>query len=267
MRVEKLASNVKTQGKARAPFGAKLADEARFIKAWLENPSITGAVSPSGRQLARYMAMQVDASLPGMVVELGPGTGPVTQALVNRGIAEERLILVEYDKDFCELLAARYPKATIVRGDAYNLAKTLAGFLHAPVCAVVSSLPLLLRDEPQRLALLGDAFAMMHPSAPYIQFTYGLKSPIPRFADAGEHGFESRRSLPIWLNLPPAHVWTYRQHAHGAGASLPRPALMADLGARTRRMGGSIRLATLNARAKIAIRVAKARRVAEQMGK
>ncbi len=257
MRAEKTDS----YGNKRGTFGTKLADEARFLKAWLDNPSLTGAISPSGRQLARYMASQVDLSLSGPVVELGPGTGPVTRALIERGIAQERLVLVEYDPDFCKLLAARYPKARIIQGDAYALAKTLTGHLDQPAAAVVSSLPLLLRDEPQRLAMLAEAFALMQPGAPVIQFTYGLKSPIPRSGQL----FHSRRSLPIWLNLPPAHVWVYRQMA-GMAAPAKRD-LIDVLNARTRRMRGKIRIATQSMRAEIAVRVAKAKRAAGKIGK
>ena len=82
-----------------------LGDEARFIRSWLENPKLAGAIAPSGRFLARAMAYCVDPALAGPIVELGPGTGPVTQALLARGVAPERLVLVEYEPDFCGLLA------------------------------------------------------------------------------------------------------------------------------------------------------------------
>ncbi|NDA46857.1 MAG: hypothetical protein EBY21_06185, partial [Alphaproteobacteria bacterium] len=94
------------------PFN-RFADEARFLKAWIEKPLLTGAVSPSGRSLAKMMARYVDPALPGLVIELGPGTGPVTQALLQRGIAPERLILIEYDPDFCKLLARRFPRVRV----------------------------------------------------------------------------------------------------------------------------------------------------------
>lgn len=245
--------------KIRSKFAGKLADEARFIKAWFDNPSLTGAVSPSGRSLARYMAMQVDPASAGPVIELGPGTGPVTQALIERGIDEARLIMVEYDPDFCALLAARYPRATIVQGDAYALAKTLEGRVAAPAAAVVSSLPLLLRSEPERLALLADAFALMQPGAPLVQFTYGLKSPVPRSGAGGAAHFQSRRSRPIWLNLPPAHVWVYRQLAQDNAELLAKPDLIDQFSARTRRMGRQIRGATQKLRARLAAKVKKAR--------
>ena len=245
--------------KPKSALAAKFADDARFLKAWFDNPSMTGAVSPSGRSLARYMAMQVDPASSGPVIELGPGTGPVTQALIERGIAEERLILVEFDPDFCALLAARYPRATIVQGDAYALAKTLAGRLHVPAAAVVSSLPLLLRSEPERLRMLADAFALSRPGAPLVQFTYGLKSPLPRQGIIGGEAFTSRRSLPIWLNLPPAHVWVYRQSREEGTAPLVKPDLIDQVSARTRRMGRQISGVTQKLRARLADKVKKVR--------
>ena len=101
--------------------GIRLDDEVRFIRSWIEKPLTTGAVTPSGRALARTMAAYIDASRPGPIVELGPGTGPVTEALLGQGIDSSRLVLVEFDPTFCRLLRARYPAATIVQGDAYAL--------------------------------------------------------------------------------------------------------------------------------------------------
>ncbi len=188
----------------------RFADEARFFRAWFENPKRTGAVSPSGRFLARTMARYVDPSTHGPIVELGPGTGPVTQALIRRGVAPERLILVEYDPAFCRLLQRRFPHCRVVRGDAYALDRTLRGVLSGPVAAVVSSLPLLTRPETERLALLDQAFGLMGPDGCFVQFTYGMGSPIPRGLRAAAQAFAAETSPPIWLNLPPARVWVYR---------------------------------------------------------
>ena len=116
----------KSRQAARAD-GSKFDDEARFLRSWLEKPLMTGAVAPSGKALARTMASYVDPMAKGPVIELGPGTGPVTDALVNRGIEQERLVLIEFNPDFCRLLTRRFPRATIVQGDAYGIEKTLAG--------------------------------------------------------------------------------------------------------------------------------------------
>ena len=186
----------------------RLADEARFIKTWLDSPILTGAVSPSGRSLARMMARAVDPDGTGPIVELGPGTGPITEALLKRGVAARRLVLVEFDAAFCRLLRKRFPGVQIVNGDAYNLRDSLAGALATPAAAVVSSLPLLNKPDAQRLALLDDAFALMGPSGAFVQFTYGMTSPVPRSA---ADAYEAEISPPVWLNLPPARVWIYRR--------------------------------------------------------
>src|ERR1700732_4191591 len=89
----------------------KLGDAGRFLRSWPEKPLQMGSVTPSGRVLSRAIANFVDPQSHGPVIEIGPGTGPVTQALIERGIAEERLVLVEYSVEFCDLLRRRFPKA------------------------------------------------------------------------------------------------------------------------------------------------------------
>ena len=181
-------------------------DEFRFIRSLIEKPLTVGAVAPSGKALARVMAKYVDPRASGPIVELGPGTGPVTEALVERGIDPGRLTLVEYDPDFCRLLAQKFPGVRVVRGDAYNLNVTLAGVLSEPAAAFVSGLPLFNKPVKMRLDLLGQAFGLMKPDAPFVQFTYNAISPIPR----SHRGVRSEASDRVWRNFPPARVWVYR---------------------------------------------------------
>ena len=181
-------------------------DEVRFIRTWIEKPIATGAVMPSGRVLARTMARYVDPTISGPVIELGPGTGPVTEALVKQGVDPARLILVEFNSDFCRLLRARYPAATVVQGDAYRLRRLLTTYVTEPVAAVVSSLPLMTKPLRTRLRLISDVMALLTPNAPFVQFTYAMVPPIPKALS----GITAQASELIWLNLPPARVWVYR---------------------------------------------------------
>jgi len=181
-------------------------DSVKFISSWLKNPKNVGAVAPSGPVLSRTMAAIVDPSLDGPIVELGPGTGPVTAALLERGIDPKRLVLVEYDGDFCMTLRAKYPQVNVVQGDAFALDETLSGHASSPLCAVVSSLPLLNFANEQRQKLIESAMKMLRPRSPFIQFTYGANSPLP----VESHLYETSASKRIWWNLPPARVWTYR---------------------------------------------------------
>lgn len=196
-----------------------LADNARFIRSWLQNPRLIGAVSPSGPALAKAMASYVDLHRDGPIVELGPGTGPVTHALLARGVAPGRLLLVEYEKKFCHLLADRYPGVKIVQGDAYGLKATLNGRVDGQVATVVSSLPLLVRPERDRVELLHQAFELMGEDGLFIQFTYGLtRSPMPLHAHGVSGAYAGKGSAPILLNVPPARVWRYRKAGHAKSA-------------------------------------------------
>jgi len=190
-----------------AKKGIRLDDEVRFIRSWIEKPLAIGAVTPSGRALARTMAAYVDPSVPGPIIELGPGTGPVTEALVAQGIDPSRLVLVEFDPTFCRLLRTRYPDATVVQGDAYGLKRLLAGLLQQPAAAVVSGLPLFTKPLRVRLRLLFESFGLMSAGAPFIQFTYNAVPPLPKRLER----VQAEASERVWMNIPPARVWVYRR--------------------------------------------------------
>jgi phosphatidylethanolamine/phosphatidyl-N-methylethanolamine N-methyltransferase len=153
------------------------------------------------------MARYVDPNSTGPVVELGPGTGPITEALVEAGVDPARLVLVEFDPTFCRILRTRYPEATLVQGDAYSLRRLLETLLIQPASAVVSGLPLITKPLRMRMRLLRDAFDLMLPGAPFVQFTYSVASPVPKRLG----WFTAEASERIWLNIPPARVWVYRK--------------------------------------------------------
>jgi phosphatidylethanolamine/phosphatidyl-N-methylethanolamine N-methyltransferase len=182
-----------------------LNDEVRFIGSWIKKPLDVGAVAPSSKLLARTMASYVDPHGTGPVVELGPGTGPITEALVEHGVDPARLVLLEFNPAFCELLRRRFPAATVIQGDAYSLRNSLAEIRRHEAAAIVSGLPLMTKPLPVRLRLLREAFALLKANGPFVQFTYAVVPPIPRMA-----GMAVEASERIWLNLPPARVWVYR---------------------------------------------------------
>ena len=189
--------------------GVRLDDEVRFIRSWLDKPITMGSVTPSGKVLARAMARYVEVETPGPVIELGAGTGPVTQALVDHGVEPSRLVLVEFNPSFCRLLRTRYPDATVIQGDAYRIQHLLGGLLREKAAALVSGLPLVTKPFKVRQRLMREAFDLMVPGAPFIQFTYAMVPPIPnRPAEVS-----AKPSELIWQNFPPARVWVYRKES------------------------------------------------------
>ena len=185
---------------------ADASDDFVFLRAWLRAPLVTAAMLPSGRALSRAIAAAVDPAVPGAIVELGPGTGAVTAALVERGVAPDRLILIEFLPEFCEVLRRRYPAARVIAGDAFAAPDLLRQLKAGPLAAVVSCLPLYSKKPDSRERLLKELLQLGPKGMPFIQATNFARSPIP-FEETAIVGSPSPR---IWFNLLPALVWTYR---------------------------------------------------------
>ena len=167
--------------------GLRFLDEVAFIRHWIDKPLSMGAVTPFGQGACARHGACVDPETPGPVIELGSGTGAVTKALVERGIEPSRLVLVEFNPSFCRLLRTRYPEATVIQGDAYRIQHLLGGLLNAPASAVVSGLPLPTKPFKQRIQLIDEAFELMAPDAPFVQFTYAMVTPIPKRPEIAAH--------------------------------------------------------------------------------
>lgn len=189
--------------------------ESRLLfKLWLKNPRKIGAVAVSSAELAGAMARQVPRG-PGWVVELGGGTGSVTKAILKAGTPPEKLIVLERDPTLHKVLQERYPGVKVLLGDAAKLQTLLKreGIDH--VKAIVSSLPLISMKRSVQDRITAQAFMVLEPGAPMIQFTYSLFSPIAR----RRHGVHGEVGDRVLQNLPPASVWVYRKpqiHRHAA---------------------------------------------------
>jgi phosphatidylethanolamine/phosphatidyl-N-methylethanolamine N-methyltransferase len=189
---------------------------------WLRSPFEIGAVAASSGPLARAMARQVKPSRPGLVVELGAGTGAITEALLDAGIAPERLVIVERHPRLHDLLQQRFPAATVIQGDAAHLRELLAARGLRGVRAVVSGLPLLAMGEAQQKAIVGAAIQVLSPGGRLVQFSYGPACPIPQKLRR-ELGVRARSVANVLWNLPPARVWVVAASRSSNHRSLATP--------------------------------------------
>jgi len=182
-------------------------EAALFLSRWIKAPHLIGALAPSSRGLAQAMARQVDLSGNGPVIELGGGTGSITRALLECGLARSRLVVVERDRTLAALLRSRFHGVKVVRGDAGDLVALLRPLAIGPAAAVVSSLPLLSMPKPARRRIVEESLAMLAAGGTFVQFTYGVASPLDALA-CGVTGEVAER---IWRNFPPATVWRFRR--------------------------------------------------------
>jgi len=188
---------------------ATLTDSTLFLREWFANPQRTGAVAPSSRQLAATMARWLPSDPESFVLELGPGTGAVTQALLKRGLREERLVAIENNPKMARLLHDRFPQAHIITGDAWHLDNLLRDRREPieSVGAVISSLPLLNFPPHEAEVLARKIRGILEPRGKWVQYSYHIGRAHPH----GTSHFQFLASKIVWLNLPPARVSVYQK--------------------------------------------------------
>jgi phospholipid N-methyltransferase len=179
-------------------------DFVQFFRSWIADPLRVAAVAPSGEALARLITRDIPSD-DGPVLELGPGTGVFTKALLARGISERDLTLVEYGSEFMRMLQFRFPQARVLWMDAAQLGRydLYAG---APVGSVVSGLPLLSMSPRKVTSILSGTFSYMRPGGAFYQFTYGLRCPVPR-PILDRLGLKATLVGRVARNIPPAAVY------------------------------------------------------------
>lgn len=175
-----------------------------FFLQWLSDPLQVGALAPSSPALAALITAQI-APESAPVIELGPGSGALTRALVARGVPQNRLALIEQSPKFASALKKRFPDATVLCADASAL-ESLDTFAGESAGAVVSGLPLLLMSPAKVAAILRAAFARLRGGGAFYQFTYGSQSPVPRTV-LDLLGLTATRVGTTLANFPPATVY------------------------------------------------------------
>lgn len=190
-------------------IGARIDDNLRFFRGWLSEPKTVGSIVPTSRTMARRMASVIDlgSSLP--VLELGPGTGVITRAMLERGVDARRIVSLEYSPDFCRRLRADFPEVEFIEGDAFDLSRSLGRHAAGTFDCVVSSLPLLNFPVERRIALMEDLLNRIPAGRPVIQFSYGPSPSVPR----GRGNYSVQRYALVLRNIPPAQLWVYRRPA------------------------------------------------------
>jgi phosphatidylethanolamine/phosphatidyl-N-methylethanolamine N-methyltransferase len=182
-------------------------EEFRFFKGWMDGPKAVGAVVPTSNVTARRMASVVNPQSGLPVLELGPGTGVITRAILDRGVKPENLWSVEYSADFVEQLRREFPRVNIVHGDAFDLDRALGDNRDLKFDSVISAVPLLSFPVALRVPFVEDLLDRIPAGRPIVQITYGPRSPVP----GRGRGFTTEHYDFVFRNFPPAQLWVYRR--------------------------------------------------------
>jgi phosphatidylethanolamine/phosphatidyl-N-methylethanolamine N-methyltransferase len=183
-----------------------------FWRRYLHRPLGVGALAPSGASLARAMIETLAPGDKDVIVEIGPGTGPFTRALLDAGIEPSRLILVEFDPEFVRHLRQRFAGVTVVQGDASQLPQLLKEQGHDTVPRILSGLPLRSMPSSMRSAITRAMATSLATQGSLVQFSYFVAPPLAE-AEVKACGLTGRRARAVMANIPPAFVWHYRKNA------------------------------------------------------
>lgn len=182
-------------------------DNLIFLARMARRPGRIGAVAPSGKALGRSMTEGLGPDS-GNIVEYGAGTGTITEAILARGVSPANLCVFEIDPVLLKRLRERFPGLDV--HDCY--AQDIARAPFDRVDMVISSLPLLAFSHEVQRDILTATFEALPKGAPMVQFTYSTKPPIPaEFIE--EFGLTVEKRPRVYLNMPPATVFVFRQPA------------------------------------------------------
>lgn len=193
--------------KTRQSLAQRFEEELRFFKGWMDKPRAVGSIVPTSNVTARRMASVINTSSGLPVLELGPGTGVITRAILETGIAPENIWSVEYSPDFVQHLRRNYPQVNIIQGDAFDLDRTLGDNGDTKFDSIISGVPLLNFPVATRIAYVESLLDRIAPGRPIIQLTYGPKSPVP----PGKGNYTVEHFDFIIRNIPPTQLWIYRR--------------------------------------------------------
>lgn len=186
---------------------AKGAESALFFRHWLRHPLEIGAFLPSSAAVGRAMAAAVAFDRPGMIVELGGGTGAVTASLLEAGCPPERLIVIEREAALAALLRRRFGKLCVVEADACTIDAILDELGVSRLAAIVSSLPIKWFPLASQRAVIVPCLDRAGADGSFLQLTNALASPVATSA-LDLSGSEIAR---VWSQFPPVQIWRYRR--------------------------------------------------------
>lgn len=175
-----------------------------FFRRWLANPLQMGSVVPSSHALCQCVVRHTRRAADEAVLELGAGTGVISQALLEDGVPPERLIVVEIVPEMANYLRDRLPGVLVIEGDARKLPSLLPRHWHGRIGTAICGIPLVLLSLAEQRRFI-DAIDAVAPGRGFLQYSYRFTSPLP----SRKHGLTTKREAWTPLNFPPASVWRY----------------------------------------------------------
>ena len=186
-----------------------------FFRQFLKDPRAVGSVWPSSRHLAEAMTHGIDFERD-FIVELGCGTGAVTQHIAKKLKKPENYLGFEIRRELQARLRLRFRDLQIVADSATEL-HSYVDLSRRPLNAIVSSLPLSSIDRTVSEQILRTYIEALAPGGIFRLFLYAHTLPLPRnqrFLETLSENLKFADSTFVLLNFPPAQVLTFKKAKH-----------------------------------------------------
>ena len=192
-----------------------LRDQWKFFGGFVRHPKAVSSVAPSSSVLARAMADCIDWDKTDVLVEYGPGTGPITQVLVDRIRDGARFLAIELDPAFAQEVTEKFPQVTVCEGSVADAAEFCRRHNVDQVDSIISGLPWASFSDELQTSFLEATKAVLRPGGQFVTFGYlqgRLMTTGRRFRrKLDEYFSEVRTSSPVWRNIPPAFFYDCRR--------------------------------------------------------
>lgn len=195
---------------AQKPTREALREHMLLFREFVRNPLRTATLAPSSRHLAARMATSVPLSTADNVVELGPGTGALTGALLPRLRSDARFMAVELNPILAEEWRKQFPGRALEVGSVVNLRQLCGRQNMTSIDCIISGLPWPSFPISLQEAALEEVLSILKPGGQMVTFGYHVGMLMP----SGRHFFRliNRRFRRVerlaweWRNLPPAYI-------------------------------------------------------------
>ena len=172
---------------------------------FLENPKGIGAIVPSSKYLTKEIIKKIDFKNSKNIVELGPGLGTFTKAILEKASDDSRIICFEVNKKFCDHIIKKFAdeRLIVINIGADKIRKNLKNFGIKKADCIVSGLPFRNFSKVKQKKILTEVKKAMNPKSRFIlfQYTNGIRKTLYSYFNE-----VSRVFVPI--NIPPAFVFT-----------------------------------------------------------
>jgi phospholipid N-methyltransferase len=192
------------------PIGYHLNGRSVFLQEFLKHPLQIGSIIPSSRFLERRIVEAAGVSSANVVVELGPGTGGTTRAILRAMPQHARLLSIEINPLFHAMVRSIKDDRIIAHlGSAGELREILSGYGLAPPNAVISGIPFSTMSRDEGIRILEEVSSLLAPAA---LRGYQVSN---RVASLCPHSLGLVQATTELLNIPPMRVFQWRKPAEG----------------------------------------------------